>query len=162
AILLAALLLAPVRAWWVLLVAAFPAHLLAEIQGGVPLSMVLCWFVSNASEALIGAASLRFLLVRPLAFDSIHSAGLCMFCGVFLAPLLSSLLDAGFVSLIGWGETDYWKLWRTRFFSNILATLTIVPLIITWARSGPARVQAMAPRELIEGVCLLFGLLTVG
>src|SRR4029079_11863687 len=39
AILLAALLLAPVRWWWVLLGAALPAHLLAELQDGVPVTM---------------------------------------------------------------------------------------------------------------------------
>src|SRR5689334_20827723 len=44
AILLAALLLAPARAWPVLLAAAFPAHLLVELQEGVPTLMVLCWF----------------------------------------------------------------------------------------------------------------------
>ena len=52
----AALVLLPVRSWWVVAAAALPAHLLAEVQGGVPIAMVLCWFVSNMSEALIGAA----------------------------------------------------------------------------------------------------------
>src|SRR6266576_2042248 len=35
-ILLAALLLTPVRTWWFLLLAALPAHLGAELQSGVP------------------------------------------------------------------------------------------------------------------------------
>src|SRR5262249_43444623 len=48
-ILLAALLLTPARIWWFLLLAAFPAHLIAELQSGVPLAMVVCWFVSNCS-----------------------------------------------------------------------------------------------------------------
>src|SRR6185436_3763051 len=68
-ILLAALLLAPVRSWWLILAAVFPVHLLAELQGGVPIAMVLCWYVSNVSEALIGAACVRALLRRPPAFD---------------------------------------------------------------------------------------------
>ncbi|HSE44144.1 MAG TPA: MASE1 domain-containing protein, partial [Gemmatimonadales bacterium] len=55
-LLLAGLLLAPYRYWWVLLLAAFPAHLAVELQSGIPMSMVLCWFVSNCTEALIGAA----------------------------------------------------------------------------------------------------------
>ena len=61
ALLFAALLLAPRRWWWVFIAAAFPAHLLAELQGNVPVSMVLCWFVSNVTEALIGASFVRWL-----------------------------------------------------------------------------------------------------
>jgi hypothetical protein len=53
-ILLAALLLNPTRRWWVLFAAAFPAHLIAELQQAVPIGMTLSWFLSNSSEALIG------------------------------------------------------------------------------------------------------------
>jgi len=69
-LLLAALLLTPARSWWLLLLAAFPAHLAAELQSGVPAAMVLGWFVSNSSEALIGAACIRVLVAGPLRFDS--------------------------------------------------------------------------------------------
>src|SRR5678809_1237129 len=51
AILLAALLLAPKRVWWILLATAFPAHLLAQMQSAVPAPMILCWFISNSFEA---------------------------------------------------------------------------------------------------------------
>ena len=57
AILTAALLLAPVRRWWVYLAAALPAHLIAE--AGWPLPMVLALFATNCSEALIAAACVR-------------------------------------------------------------------------------------------------------
>ena len=61
ALLLAALALAPTR-WWVwLLLAALPAHLTAELQAKIPTTMVLCWFVSNVFEALIGAVILKQL-----------------------------------------------------------------------------------------------------
>src|SRR5215470_19414521 len=59
AILLGALLLAPKRHWRMLLLAAFPAHLAVELQSSVPLLMALCWYVSNCSEALIGAWLIR-------------------------------------------------------------------------------------------------------
>src|SRR5690242_2326252 len=59
ALLLAVLLLARTRDWWWLLAAALPAHLFAEMQGGVPTVMVLGWYASNCSEALIGAALAR-------------------------------------------------------------------------------------------------------
>src|SRR6478735_12423819 len=55
ALLLAALILFPRRWWFGLIAAAFPAHLLAQLESGVPTAMVLCWFASNVTEALIGA-----------------------------------------------------------------------------------------------------------
>jgi PAS domain S-box-containing protein len=162
AILLAALLLAPFRWWPALILAAFPAHLLAELQDGVPAAMVLCWFVSNVSEALIGAFCVRWVLQGPLTFDSLRKVGMFIAFSAMLAPFISSFFDAAFVRLIGWGDSGYWQLWRTRFFSNILATLTIVPVIVTWAtlRSGPIR--AAAPGRLAEGIVLLAGLLAAG
>src|SRR3954466_6673069 len=59
AILLAALLLTPPRIWPFLLLSALPAHLWVELSSGIPLPMVLSWFVSNSSEALIGAGLMR-------------------------------------------------------------------------------------------------------
>src|SRR6516165_8563463 len=69
AILLAALLLTSPGTWWFVLLSAFPAHLLAELQGLVPLRMVLCWFVSNSFEALMGAACTRAVISSPPKFD---------------------------------------------------------------------------------------------
>ena len=76
ALLMAALLLTPVRAWWVMIAAILPAHLLAELQSGVPLAMVLGWYASNCSEALIGAGLVRAFVPGPLRLDSFRSAGI--------------------------------------------------------------------------------------
>src|SRR4029453_16261004 len=45
-ILLAGLLLVPRRYWWLILVAACPAHFASEFQSGVPTTMILSWFIS--------------------------------------------------------------------------------------------------------------------
>src|SRR5437763_449242 len=114
-VLLAALLLTPPRIWWFLLLAAFPAHLIAELQSQVPPTMVVCWFVSNCSEALIGAALTRYLLQDSVRFDNLRSVALFCFCGAFLGPFLSSFIDAGFVKMNGWGQGNYLEIWRLRF-----------------------------------------------
>src|SRR6266850_3067003 len=72
-ILVAALLLTPPRTWWLVLFAAFPAHLAAQLQSQVPLTMILCWFVSNSCEALIGAGLARYLIGGQLRFNSFRS-----------------------------------------------------------------------------------------
>ena len=145
-LLLAALLLSPVSSWWMLLAAALPAHLAAELQSGVPLAMVLGWFASNCTEALIGAVCIRRFCAIPLRFDSFRDVGVFLIFGAFLAPLLSSFLDAALVTVIGWGEGAYWQLVRLRFLSNILAALIVVPFVMTWAAGGLAAVQR-APRR---------------
>src|SRR5262245_49118858 len=94
ATLLAILLLTPVRSWWVVLLAVFPAHVAVELEAGIPTRMVLSWFVSNCSEALIGAGCLRALIPAPIRLDSFTQVGAFVACVGFLAPFLSSFLDA--------------------------------------------------------------------
>ena len=67
AILLAGLLLTPVRSWAVVFAATFAAHLAAQLQGGVPLAMILSTFVSSSAGALVGAVAFRRLHTRSAA-----------------------------------------------------------------------------------------------
>jgi signal transduction histidine kinase len=159
ALLLAALLLAPTRAWWWLLAAALPAHLLVELQSGVPVAMVLGWYISNCSEALVGAGLARAFVPWPLRLDSLRNAGIFLFCGALAGPVVSSFLDAALVSLIGWGERGYWDLVGTRIFSNTLAALTVAPLILTWASVEVSRLRAAPLVRHVEAAALFVGLL---
>src|SRR4030095_16547099 len=136
AILLAALLLAPTRWWWAMLLAALPAHIAVELGSGVPITLVLCWFVSNSFEALLGAGLIRKFSEEKLRFDVLQGVSVFTIIAVFLAPVASSFLDAGFVKLIGWGTDTYWQLWLMRTLSNVLAALTIIPVILITADRG--------------------------
>ena len=159
ALLLAALLLVPTRAWWWLLAAALPAHLLVELQSGVPVAMVLGWYATNCSEALIGAGLARAFVPSPLRLDSLRSAGIFLLSGAFVAPIVSSFLDAGLVSLVGWGERGYWDLVGTRIFSNTLAALTVAPLVLTWASVDATHLRAARRVRYAEAAALFLGLL---
>ena len=160
-ILVAALLLTPPRTWWFVLLAAFPAHWAAQIQSHVPPLMILCWFVSNSSEALIGAGLTRYLVRGPIQFTSLRNAGIFCLCVVFAGPFLSSFLDAAFVVWNHWGQGTYWGLIRIRFFSNALAALIVAPLIVTWATNGILTLRAVGRTRLLEACLLLFGLLSI-
>ena len=161
AVLLAALLLAPKRVWWIILLGALPSHLIVELNGGVPLSMVLCWFVSNCSEALIGAWLVRRLLPTPVQLDSVHAFGVFLFGASFLATFLSSFLDAAFVSWNGWGQSSYWMVWRIRSLSNLLATQTLVPVALALGPETLAAVRAAPLQRRAEGLSLAIALLLV-
>jgi PAS domain S-box-containing protein len=160
-ILLAALLLMPKRTWWLLLLAAFAAHWVVQLQSNVPPRMIFCWFISNSCEALIGAGSIRFLIGSPVRLDRLRNVAIFCLCGVFLGPFLSSFLDSAFVAMNHWGEGRYWEIWRIRFTSNVLATLTVAAFIVTWATGGIDSLRQLSRRRLLEGICLLLGLITI-
>jgi PAS domain S-box-containing protein len=154
-ILVAALLLTPPRIWGFVLLAAFPAHWAAQLQSHVPPLMILCWFISNSCEALIGAGLTRYLVGGPIRFRSLRDAGIFCLCAVVIAPFLSSFLDAAFVVWNHLGQDTYWKLIRIRFSSNALAALIVVPLIVTWARNGIQRLRRARLWSYLQA-CVLF------
>src|SRR5437667_660696 len=160
-ILLAALLLTPVRVWWVILLAAFPAHLAAQLQSNVPPTMILCWFISNSCEALIGAGCVRYLIDRPVRFDRLRNVGIFCLFAAFLGPFLSSFLDAAFVVINHWGQDSYCQVWRIRFTSNVLTALTLVPFVVSWSAEGIAWLGKIRRSRFLEAGLLLLGLLSV-
>jgi signal transduction histidine kinase len=158
ALLAAVLLLMPARSWGWLLAAALPAHLFAEMQGGVPLAMVLGWFASNCSEALLTAGLVRALVPGALRLDSFRNTGLFIACAA-CAVLASSLLDAALVKLVGWGQGGYWQLVVGRSLSNALAQLTVVPLVLAWADFDRSGLRRASLARWIESSVLFAGLL---
>jgi signal transduction histidine kinase len=158
ALLVAVLILARRRDWWWLLAAALPAHLFAELQSGVPSTMVLGWFASNCSEALIGAAIVRAFVPYPVRLDKLRNVAVLLAGAVLAAPLLSSFIDAALVRWIGWGTRAYWDLVTTRFLGNVMAEVTIVPLILTWAALVPGPWRRPTPARLGEAAALGAGL----
>jgi two-component system sensor kinase FixL len=161
AILLAALLLTPTRVWWILLLAALPAHWLVQLQSEVPPTMVLCWFISNSCEALVGAGCIRYLLSAPLRLDRLRNVAIFCLGAVFLAPCLSSFLDSAFVAWNHWGQGSYWGLWRIRLSSNVLAAITITPFIVTWATKEGRSWRSISRARWLEGGFILLGLVAL-
>src|SRR4029079_12745928 len=83
-ILPATLLLTPTGRWWVVLLAALPAHLAAELPAGWPLPLVMALFVTNCLEAVLAAGLVRRFSDAPTRFDTLDRVG------VFLAAPGSS------------------------------------------------------------------------
>jgi len=160
-VLVAALLLTQPRNWWVVLLAALPAHLAAQLQSQVPPLMILCWFISNSCEAIIGAGLMRYLVGGPVRFTRLRNVGLFCLCVVFIGPFLSSFLDAAFVVWNRWGQDGYWELIRIRLSSNAVSALIMVPLIVTWATNGVQPVRAASRALYVEACALFLGLLAV-
>ena len=160
AILFAALLFSPVRWWWFVVLATFPAHLLTQLGADIPLPMMLCWYISNCTEGVISAAIFRYV-AKEVRLDSMYLVVIFITVAV-LGPFLSSFLDAGFVVLNRFGTSPYWDVFRMRFFSNVLASLTLVPLIVTWKRGGFRSLANASSGRYAEATLLAAGLLIVG
>jgi PAS domain S-box-containing protein len=161
-ILLTGFLFLPKRYWWTILVAACPAHFASEVQSGVPIGMILSWFISNSFQALFGAFFICKFVEDGLRFDKFRNLTIFLVFGAFLAPFLSSFLDVALVKLNGWGTSSYWEIFRVRCLSNILATLTLVPVIVTWANGGITAVKSAFWWRYIEAGILTGALFVVG
>jgi PAS domain S-box-containing protein len=150
-ILTAVLLMNRPRHWWVPLAAAFPVHVLVELQAGFPLPMILMLFVTNCAEALIAAGLVHYFSDAPDRFDTLRRVTVFVAGAAFVAPVLSSFLDAAAVTSLR-GE-PYDLVLRRRLLSNCLSELTLVPAIVIALRRGRAWLRAAhRPQRLEAGL----------
>ncbi len=160
AILTATLLLAPAQRWWVYLIAVFPAHVLVELEAGLPWPLILALFATNCSEALLAAVGVRRFSDEPTRFDTLRRVAVFVVAAGFAAPFFSSFADAAAVA--GLNAEHYWLVWRTRFFSNVLTELTLVPTLMIAVTAGPAWLRGASPSRRLEAALLAVGLTVVG
>lgn len=158
AILLAAFLLAPQRIWWALLLGVLPAHMIAQRQIGVPVWTASGWFISNSAEGLIGAFLITRFTHRENLFNTLRGVLTFLVCGVLIAPLLTSFLDAAAVVVTGWGH-GYWPLGAARFWTNALAELTVVPAVVLGGVSGISWIRNLSSLRRWEPIVL--GVITI-
>ena len=163
AILLAALLLEPPRAWAIYLLAAFPTHLLvvASFQQAVPFAVMLSQFAGNASHVVLGAVALRAATGGPPRFDSLRAMGAFILLAAIAATAIACTITVSLIEETGW-TTDFWLSWRQRFFSNGFAVLTITPPIILAIRGELIGTQHPRGRRYAELALVAIGLSSIG
>ncbi len=160
AILLGSLLLIAPRRWWAVLAAVLGAHLLVQAQFGVPFSTAFGWYIGNMCEAGLGAALLYRRNKRKLLFNSVRGTLLFLVAGVFLPPFVTSFVDAAVVVVTRCG-VNYWVLWVTRLFSNMLAMLTIVPAMVAFGSGGVRRIRESTWGRRLEALLLFAAIILV-
>ena len=108
-ILLAALLTAPVRRWWLYAVALLPTHaqLTVALSPQVPASMMFVQFAGQFVQAAVAAALLRPILGNPPRLDSLRRMGAFIFGGTFLVPLVVQAVVVGIYVASGFVH-DFW------------------------------------------------------
>lgn len=154
-ILTTALLLTPVSRWWIVLLAALPAHLFIQADVFAP-GMSALLFVTNCSEALIAASVIHRFNDRPAQFNTLRRVTVFLLAAVVLAPTMSSFLDAAVVA--SFTNEAYWHTWTMRVWSNMLTAVAIIPAIACVADTGWRGVRAW-PRARWAELTIIMALL---
>ena len=157
AILAAVLILTSRSRWWIVLAAALPAHLFVQLQTEWPIAFIVLVFFTNCLEALIAAAGFRLLSDGVPRLDTFGRLWAFLAAAGVAAPLLSSFADAAIVTNV-MGE-PYWRVWRFRFFANVLAALTVVPAIIGAVYGGRRWLRRRSIGRAIEAAAIAAGLI---
>jgi signal transduction histidine kinase/integral membrane sensor domain MASE1 len=158
AVLTAALLLTPPRRWWTVVLAALPAHLLAERMVGLPWPLIIVLFTTNLSEAAIGAGLLHIFSDAPSRFDRLRRTAMFCASAAIAGPFISCFFDAAAVHHFR-GE-PFTAVWWTRFHSNLLTQLALVPVLIALVRSGRPLGERLL-RQRGEAVALMLALVGI-
>jgi signal transduction histidine kinase len=162
-VLLAALLLTPVRMWWVYLLAVLPTHLhlVTHFQPGVPLVTMLSQFAGNVLHAVLGALAVRQFVGSPPRLNDLRNMAAFILLAAIVTPAVASAMAVYLFMLTGW-TSDYWLVWRQRFLSHIVGTITVTPLILMTIVGGSATWLKTPLRHYVELGVLAIGLIAVG
>jgi PAS domain S-box-containing protein len=149
-ILLAALLTAPARRWWLYAVALLPthAHLTVILSPRVPASMMLVQFVGQFVQAALAAALLRRILGDPPRLDSLRRMGAFIFGGTFLVPCVVQVAVVGVYVATGFVH-DFWAPWQQRVLARMAGSVIVAAPVLHLAADGLAEIRGR-PRRVAE------------
>jgi signal transduction histidine kinase len=136
-ILFGALLLAPNSRWWLYILAAGPAHVIAELHVGMaPLPMAVA-FATNCAIALMNAFAVRRLIAEAPRRGTLRKASIYVLVAALVSPGLVAFGGAFVPILSGAADVQYPVAWTQWFLSNSLGFLTLGPIFLTWFGETP-------------------------
>jgi len=155
AFLVAVLLLTPRRIWPLLIAAGFTGFVLYDLQAGLTFHSTAWLILSDTIEVLIAALGVSYSFEGVPRLNSVKSLAKYSCFAIVLAPLSAAFL--GTVALSG----DYSLRWKTSFFAEALALLTLTPAILSWM--SPKQEWARKRRGFyLEAAVLMAGLVLLG
>jgi PAS domain S-box-containing protein len=157
AVLTSALLVTARPIWPALLIASFVAHAVAHSQESVAISAWPVQFLGNAVQALLAAYVIRRYSAGTELFSDVRRVTVFVVGASIAAPAIASFIPAYAYVNLGWAD-DLWQAWRVRAVSNLIASLTLIPPIITAYRQLRPKPVLPAIERLAE-FALLLGLM---
>lgn len=129
ALLFAALVMSPVRHWWLYILAAYAPSILQDARAGFP--PAARWFVAaGLIEVLVASWGVRRFAGGSASFDNLRTLGAYIVIAVVTAPPIGA-----FVAAYSAPSSDYWLYWRVWLLSESLAYLTLAPVILTFVNA---------------------------
>jgi signal transduction histidine kinase len=160
-VLFCALMIVPQRDWWLYIVAAFLAHVVAELGVGMPALQLLVAFATNCMVALLNAYAVRRFVGDPPWFGNFRKASIYIVIAAGIGPTVSALGGA-FVPILGGGAfADYWIFWSHWYLANALPNLTLGPVFLIWFSDGATLTRWRPSRRHIEPAVLAGALVCV-
>src|SRR5262245_6501440 len=147
-VLFCTLLLVPRRRWWLYILAAFPAHVLAEVAVGMPPAQFMVAFATNCMVAMLNAISVRRFLGGAPWFGTLWSAAVYFLMTTVVNPAISAFGGA-FVQILGAGSiADYWTFWMYWYIANALGNATLGPMFLVWFSQREEKDRLTRQRKL--------------
>lgn len=147
---LAALLIVPVRQWWIVLVAAGLAEYVQDLRASLPATESLGFVVANLLEPLVAATVIRRALRTPIDLCRLRDVSWFVAAGVVLGPAIGALIGATTAEQLGNG--DFWPTFAQWWLGDALGALLVGGVILAWRSSDDRRSMFT-----IDGVGLLAG-----
>jgi len=161
AVLVAALLLTPVRRWWMYLLAVAPAHILVHWAYHIGAMWIALQIGHNTLLALTAAAILKRLGTSLFTFD--HLDDVLVFLGTaILVPGLSAfglvttvntICSEETIRLHGW-SVNFWHSLSRIWLTNTVSFLVFVPVILLLVSRGRFWIQTLNSRKFGEAIAL--------
>ncbi|KAG0506010.1 MAG: Adaptive-response sensory-kinase SasA [Candidatus Udaeobacter sp.] len=161
AVLVAILLLVPVRHWWAYTLATIVAHFVATQQAHWPMLYALHCEAFDAVQNVLAAAGIRFFIKSPLRRITLRDAMVFVLIAVIIVPFCTAFWGAAFTVSNRFG-TDYWVEWRNLGISNGVTAVVLVPAFLLVAERLSRRGSRTTTARLIEGSVLGLGIVVVG
>jgi PAS domain S-box-containing protein len=169
AVLVAALLLTPVRRWWMYLLAVVPGHILVHWAFHIGTMWMALQIGHNTLLAVVAAAVLKRLGASLFTFD--HLDDVLVFLGTaILAPGLAAFALVTTVNTVcteetirlhGWSPS-FWHSLSRIWLTNTVSFLVFVPVILLFASRGRFWIQALNYKKVAEAITLGYLLLATG
>ena len=160
AVLTAALLIAPIRWWGLLIVAAAAGNFIPHNNFEQSLSFVALSEVANVTRALVAAGGIRLLCGRNIELGTLRGMAVFLAFAGLLGPLAGALIGAADVVLHNPGAS-VGLTFRAWLMSNVLTGITLLPLLFVAATRG-IEWKGLTALRTLEAAALAAGLLWVG
>ncbi|HLK94022.1 MAG TPA: PAS domain-containing protein [Polyangia bacterium] len=150
-IVLAALLAAPLRRWWLYSLALLLTHmqLTAVFNPQLPISMMFSQFAGQMVQTVVAAALLRPSLGTPPRLDTLRRMGTFILVGTFLVPCVVQVMVVAGYLLDGYVH-DFWAPWQQRVLARVSGAVIIAAPILHFTVNGWAAVRRRWIIELVS------------